>query len=649
MAMGTVFLYLAVRMRTIPQLFESSVSKFKDNDLILEKVDGTYQGKSYLTIANEVYALASGLIRLGVKEGDRIALLAEGRSEWLISELAILYIGAISVPLSVKINEESDLHFRLEHSGSRFIIVSDQQLDKAQGIFSRLTSMEKIILMDAVPTLKKNELLLSDILEDGRSHQKETATEVEKRWKSVGEDDLANISYTSGTTADPKGIMLTHRNYTANLEQANSIIEVPQWYNILLILSWDHSFTHTTGLYVLIRNGASIGVVEQGKTAMESLRNIPKNIKEVKPVVLLSVPALARSFKKNIEAGVKAKGNQTERLFNLALKTSFKYHGDGWEKKSISQSMLKLAVWMFDKLLFSKIRENFGGRLKFFIGGGALLDIELQRFFYAIGIPMYQGYGLTEASPVISSNTPDTHKMGTSGRVVENLQIRILDEDGNECPEGSKGEIVVKGENVMKGYWQNESATDDTLRDGWLHTGDLGYLDPDGFLCVLGRYKSLLIGNDGEKYSPEGIEETLIDNSELIDQCMLYNNQNPFTVGLFVINKASLKKKLSAKGIDPKADEALTESVKLIEAEFSKYQPGGEFENMFPQRWLPSAIGIVVEPFSEQNGLINSTLKMVRPKVAERYHDLLEYVYTPEGKQLSNKRNSEAIRMLTSA
>ncbi len=635
-------------MRTIPHLFEASVKKYSDNALILEKVDGTYQEKSYRFIANEVYALASGLIRLGVKKNDRIALLSEGRSEWLVSELAILYVSAVSVPLSVKINEPDELHFRLQHSESRFIIVSDQQLEKVRGIFPGLNAMEKIILLDEISDLKQDEILLSEISDDGRKHIEKTKSIFEQGWKSLAEDDLANISYTSGTTADPKGIMLTHRNYTANLEQANSLIEVPVWYTTLLILSWDHSFAHTTGLYVMIGNGASIGVVEQGKTPMESLRNIPKNIKEIRPVFMLSVPALARSFKKNIESGIKAKGKRTEALFNQALKISFKYHGDGWKKKTFGQSLLKPVVWMFDRMLFSKIRAGFGGRLKFFIGGGALLDIELQRFFYAIGIPMYQGYGLSEASPVISSNTPDIHKMGTSGRIVKDLQIRILDDDGNECPAGSKGEIVVKGENVMKGYWRNESATSETLKDGWLRTGDLGYIDQDGFLYVLGRFKSLLIGNDGEKYSPEGIEEALIDNSKILDQCMLYNNQNPYTVGLFVINNKTLKKHLKDKGIAMDSEKALKKSIKLIEGEFRRYQPGGEFENMFPQRWLPSAIGIVVEPFSEENGMINSTLKMVRTKVVEAHHDLLEYIYTAEGKKISNEKNLDALRTLIS-
>ncbi len=233
-------------------------------------------------------------------------------------------------------------------------------------------------------------------------------------------------------------------------------------------------------------------------------------------------------------------------------------------KNQSEEYLLGPVNWLFDKIIFSKIRENFGGRLQFFIGGGALLDIELQHFFYAIGIPMFQGYGLTEAAPVISSNTPSKHKLGTSGCAVENLEIRILDEEGNICQPGKKGEIVVRGENVMKGYWENDKTTKEVLKEGWLYTGDLGYLEKDGFLHVLGRFKSLLIGNDGEKYSPEGIEEALVDHSAYIDQCMLYNNQNPFTVGLIVPSKVALLNYLASKSIEPQTEEGINAVINLI-------------------------------------------------------------------------------------
>jgi len=632
-------------MRTIPQLFEDSVRLYPANPLIYEKYDGVYHEISYKQVHSKVYNFACGLIKIGLEKNDRVALISEGRSEWLISELAVLYCGAIAVPLSTRIDEYSDLSFRVNHSACRYIIVSGQQLKKIRHIVPEIKTLEKVIILDPEENLQNNEILFTDVFEKGEASRKSFETVLKTSWTSIKNDDIANISYTSGTTADPKGIMLTHRNYTANTEQANSMFDVPPWYTTLLILSWDHSFAHTVGLYVMIKNGGSFAVVEQGRTPMETLRNIPKNIKEIKPVFQLSVPALARSFKSNIEAGIRAKGSRMEKLFNHALKVSYAFHGNGFNNQK-KDPFRKLLVWFYDKILFKKIRENFGGRLKFFIGGGALLDIELQQFFYAIGIPMYQGYGLTEAAPVISSNTPEKHKLGTSGMLAKNLGHKILDENGMICPVGVKGEIVVKGENVMKGYWKNPQATSETLKDGWLYTGDLGYLDEDGFLVVLGRSKSLLISNDGEKYSPEGIEETLIDQSKIFSQFMLYNNQNPYTVGLLVINSVRIKNLIKGRDIVPGSEESLRESFRLIEEEFAKYTKGGEFENLFPQRWLPSAIGILPEPFTEENGLINSTLKMVRFKVTEHYSGLINYLYTPEGKKLRNEKNSDVLHQL---
>ncbi len=633
-------------METIPQLFEESIKVFANNTLIREKKDGKYQDYSYTEIGKKVYQFACGLINLGVNPNDRIALFAEGRTEWLVSELGILYVGAIAVPLSVKINEPKELRFRLEHSGCRYIIVSSQQLDKIRLIADSLKDLEKVIVLDEEKDLNSNETTYSKIIAEGVNNFKELEKELNGRWTSLTGKDIANVSYTSGTTADPKGIMLTHLNYISNLEQADSLFKVPSWYTSLLILSWDHSFAHTVGLYVMIKNGASISVVETGKTPMEMLRNIPKNIKEVRPVFQLSVPALARSFKKGIESGIKAKGVFTEKLFHHALKISYRYHGNGFGRKTAKQQILKPLVKLYDQLLFSKVRANFGGRLKFFVGGGALLDIELQHFFYAIGIPMFQGYGLTEASPVISSNTPDIHKLGTSGRVVKNLKIKILDDDGSECQPGEKGEIVVKGGNVMIGYWENSKATSETLKNGWLYTGDLGYLDEDCFLYVLGRFKSLLIGNDGEKYSPEGIEEALVDHSDCIDQSMLYNNQNAYTTGLIVVNTAAISNYLSNKKLDPHSEKGIQEAVNLIYTELDRFNQGGEFEETFPQRWLPAAVAIVEEPFAEANGMINSTLKMVRSKVAEYYAERLNYLYTPDGKKQLNEKNINAMKQL---
>jgi long-chain acyl-CoA synthetase len=300
-------------------------------------------------------------------------------------------------------------------------------------------------------------------------------------------------------------------------------------------------------------------------------------------------------------------------------------------------------VALFDAVLFKKVRANFGGRLEYFVGGAALLDLELQRFFYAIGMPIYQGYGLTEAAPVISANTPRAHKLGSSGRRVPDLALRICDEQGRDLPVGEKGEIVVKGENVMLGYWQNPKATAETIRDGWLYTGDLGYLDADGFLFVLGREKSLLIGHDGEKYSPEGIEEAIVDHAHTIDQVMLHNNQSPATVALVVPNREALLSWMSHHGHAPDTVEGQDAALRHFEAGIDVFRAGGKLAGMFPERWLPSTFAVLEEPFTEQNRFLNSTLKMVRGRIEEHYADRIAELHRAEGANVCNARNRAAI------
>lgn len=632
-------------MKTIINLFEESVNKYPNNPYIWEKLTDKFEATTYKQTHNEVVKLAAGLLSLGIKKDDKVALLSEGRKYWVLSELAILYTGAVNVPLSIKL-EGNDLIFRLEHSETNTIIVSGNQAPKIEKIREKLPLIKRVIYLDPQNEYKPGDLLIDDVFRLGEEFLKINPKIIEETSKNVKPSDYANISYTSGTTADPKGIILSHRNYTANVEQALTLMDIPEHYRTLLILPLDHCFAHVAGLYSFMAMGASIATVQVGKNPMDTLKNIPINIKEIQPSLLLSVPALAKNFKKNIEAGIKAKGAFTEKLFNHAINISYAYNKEGWNKGSKFTFIYKPLIWLYDKILFSKIRQVFGGKMDFFIGGGALLDIELQRFYYAIGIPMFQGYGLSEATPIISSNSLRKHKLGSSGYLVKYLDIKICDDNGNELPIGEKGEIVVRGENVMVGYWKNEKATSETIKNGWLHTGDMGYMDKDGFLYVLGRFKSLLIASDGEKYSPEGIEESLVQHSKFIENVVLYNNQNPYTTALVVPSKDALKRAINEKGLRMDSHEAAKEAINIINQEISKFKPGGEFGDMFPDRWLPSTFAILNEGFSEQNGMINSTLKVVRGKVETKYKDRLELLYTPEGKNIHNETNIESVLQL---
>ncbi len=630
-------------MKTLIDLLENSAQKYANNPYLLEKKTDRYEATTYKETKEQVYKVAAGLLAMGIRKGDRIALISEGRTDWVISELGILYTGAVNVPLSILIKESAELKFRLEHSETRWIIISGNQIDKIKSIRKELKNIEKVIFLDPQEIYEKDEIFMGDVKKIGEEYLSKNLEKFLEIMRSIGPDDYANICYTSGTTADPKGIILTHRNYTANIEQALTLMDVPEWWTTLLIIPWDHSFGHTVGIYIMMATGASLAAV-QGKSYLDSLKNIGGNIKEIRPVFELSAPALAKSLRKGIEKGIRDKGATIEKLFNHALKIAYRYNGIGCDRGKGFRIFLKPLYKLYDVILFKKVRANFGGRLKFFFGGAALLDIELQRFFYAIGIPMFQGYGLSETSPVISGNTELRHKLGSSGHLVKNLDLKICDEEGNELPVGTKGEIVVRGENVMKGYWKNEKATREAIRNGWLHTGDMGYMDSDGFIYVLGRFKSLLIADDGEKYSPEGIEETITDRSKYIDQFMLYNNQNKYTTAVLVPNKEALSDWAKNKNInlsDIKGQEAV---LLEIESVINQYRQGGVYSDLFPTRWLPAAIAILDEPFSQDNALMNSLGKMVRAKIVEYHKDRINHLYTPEGKNIVNPKNIEAIK-----
>lgn len=633
--------------RTIIDLFEESVAKYGTKEFLLEKHNGNFEPTTYNATKAQALRTGAGLASLGIAPNDRISILAEGCNNWIISELGLLYAGAISVPLSIKLEEANDLLFRLRHADVKLIFASRQQLPKIRRIVGELPELKHIVVWGELPeNLQEGELTLDSLKERGDEYLTTHREEFLEIGRSLQNNDIATITYTSGTTADPKGVVLTHRNYTANVEQALSVVTIPPTWRTLIILPLDHCFAHVVGFYIMIACGASVATTEVGRTPMETLRNVPQNIKEVRPHFLLSVPALAKNFRKNIEATIRKKGKTTERLFNLALKTSYAYQADGYSKGKGWRALLKPAVVLFDKILYSKVREAFGGELQFFIGGGALLDAELQRFFYAIGIPMFQGYGLSEATPVISTNAPSkgNHRFGSSGRLVQPLDIKILDDEGRELPTGQKGEIVIRGENVMAGYWKNPESTADTVRDGWLYTGDMGYMSKDNFLYVLGRFKSLLISSDGEKYSPEGMEEAIVDKSPYIDQIVVHNNQDPYTIALVVGSKENLNRYLDEHGVE--GDKRAEEAVKIVAAEVAKYRAGGEYADEFPDRWVPAVIAIADEPFTEQNGLVNSTMKVVRNKVEKHFEAAIAHAYTAEGKATDNARNVEAMRKL---
>ena len=610
---------------TIIDFVNKYAEKYGNDTFLREKVDGVWTETSFLKTREEGRILAAGFMALGLQKGEKVSLISEGRNLWVLTELGILFAGAVNVPLSYKLESDYDLTFRINHSDSRFVVSSEMEIEKVRRVIDKCPAVEKVIVFDDIP-LKDNEMSIKELREMGLRYLEEHPGELEKRMASVGPDDYANISYTSGTTAD--------RNYTANVEQGNSVISIDKGDVMLIVLPLDHCFAHVAGFYTMMFHGGSIATVP-GKTPTAQLRNMLPTMKEVRPMVMLSVPAISRSFKKAIETAIKAKGPTVEKLYNFALKNAIAYNKEYYNRGGL-QFWRKPLMALFDKLIFKTIRETFGGRMKFLVGGGALLDIELQRYFCAIGMPTFQGYGLSEATPIISANSAGHARFGSSGRTVKPMDIKICDDEGRELPVGETGEIVVRGENVMAGYWKNPEATANTVKEGWLHTGDRGYIckEDHDFLYVTGRFKSLLISSDGEKYSPEGYEDNLAVTSKYIDNVILHNNQDPYTIVLVVPNKEALK---AAAGDDKEAQ------LKLIQADVDSYRKGGKHAGQFPEKWLPAAVVVCEEPFTEKNGLVNSTAKVVRGKVEKYFEKRIEYAYTPEGKQLVNPQNLKAL------
>ena len=359
--------------KTIIDLFESSAKRFPSNPFLWEKTGKRFEPTTYAEVRNLVYEEGAGLISLGVRKGDNMALLSEGRNAWIIGELAMFYAGATNVPLSIKLEEANDLLFRLVHADVKYIMVSGQQLKKIRAIKDKLPAVRKIIVLDEQAEYQDREMSLSEIRRMGKVylgiHPLEEFLAI---GQSLGNDDYATITYTSGTTADPKGVILTHRNYTANVEQALTCVDIDDTWRTLVILPLDHCFAHVVGFYIFMSKGASVATVQVGRTGMETLKNIPINIKEFKPYLILSVPALAKNFKKNIEQGIRARGKNAVRLFNLALRIGYIYNGDSDEEEGkgfrvlfsalIAREVQILVGQMFPQPFF--VRDQQGGRVR---------------------------------------------------------------------------------------------------------------------------------------------------------------------------------------------------------------------------------------------------------------------------------------------
>lgn len=647
-----------MKPRTVLTLLDEAATRYADAPYSLRKTDAGWEAMSFAETRRAARSFASWLIGRGFARTESAAILAEGAPEWIVAELGLLSAAMISVPLSIKLLAE-EIPFRVSHSGSRLFITSRNQLEKVLTALTRASLSPLVVCIDddadasvsaagaacqATGFDRDAVVFMSAALVEGEAalaRQADRQAELEARLAGVAEDDVVTISYTSGTTGDPKGIMLTHLNYWANCQDGVALFGDIYRYTTLIILPLDHSFAHTVGIFAGLIAGLALYFVDARGGGMGILRNIPLNLKEVEPTFLLTVPALSGNFMKKIISGVEEKGGFIEKLFKAGIQAGIAINGDGFLRPRLWTLLTNAPVHALAKaLIFNKIKTMvFGRNIRFCVGGGALLDLKQQQFFAAFGVPIFQGYGLTEAAPIISSNSPLSYKFGTSGRVAATVECTIRAGDGSIKATGETGEIVIRGNNVMKGYFRNPEATAKALRDGWLWTGDLAYVDKDGFLVVVGREKALLIAEDGEKYSPEEIEEAIGSSTDAFSAIMAWNEQRKYTIALVTLDEDRVRKLGQEAGGDA------AKVLGMLQEEFYRFRGNPEAKKVQPA-WIPATFIIVPGQFSDKDGTINSTMKLVRHRVGTLHRDLIEHAYTDEGRDPRCRHNLDVIRTL---
>jgi len=638
-----------IMQRTIVTMLHNAAAKYGNRAYTNTRMDEGWIPSSFEQTDVLSDSVAAYLLSVGFKAEQSVGILSEGKSSWVTCELGIIKARGISVPLSIKLTPE-EIAFRINHSESYAIAVSSNTLANTVKALPYFDHKVLLVYLDEMDERLKKLVEESEwkegedyvtwggMLASGEEALKKDPDLIRKTEEKISEHDTINICYTSGTTGNPKGIMLTHLNYWTNSHDAIELFKLPDAeLETLVVLPVDHSFAHTVGIYTALLRGITLHFVDSRGANASIIRNFPKNLVELEPSFIMTVPSITGNFMKKMTQGIHQKGALIEGIFNRGLQAAILRNGDGFRRPG---TWVQIKTWLpytiADKLVFPKLRAIFGKKMLYCVGGGALLEAKQQKFFAAIGVPVFQGYGLTEAAPIISSNSPIRYKFGTSGMVAASETCKIMLDDEQEAKVGQKGEIVIKGENVMKGYFKNPSASAEALRDGWLWTGDLGYFDEDGFLVVTGRAKALLIAKDGEKYSPEEVEEVMINNLPILNQLMVYNDHEVITTALVTLQDDVVAKLLAEKGCkDPES------ALHAIEENLRSYE---KFATSIPNVWIPVRFAIMEKPFSEADGLVNSTMKLVRYKTVEFYKARIKAMYAGESE--NRTENLKAIKTL---
>jgi long-chain acyl-CoA synthetase len=582
-------------------MFLKHATAESDNPFLWRKEDGVYRPWSWRRVADEAERLSRAFRQLGLKAGDRVVLVSENRPEWCIADLAVLAAGGITVP-AYTTNTEKDHEYILNHAEAAMVICSGGTLAKrlipavknAPSV-KTLLFIEPLAQMGELPVTAitwQDALALGD-----RSPALDLAA-------SIAPNDIACFIYTSGTGGTPKGVMLSHRNIMCNLEGAYELVKrlgLGNRERFLSFLPLSHSYEHTAGQFFPISIGAEIYYAEGVET-------LSTNLVEAKPTILTCVPRLYEVLRQKILAGVHRQGGVKQRMFELALKLGTKRYEQGGRLNPLEA----VIDGVLDNLVRTKVNERFGGHLKAMVSGGAPLNYDVGVFFVALGLPVLQGYGQTEASPVISANPPGAARLDTVGPPFKGVELKIADD----------GEILVRGDSVMRGYWKDEETTARTIVDGWLHTGDIGVIEADGYLKITDRKKDIIVNSGGDNVSPQRVEGILLLEPE-IGQAFIYGDKKPYLVALIAPDADAAKAYARETGAKPDLVELakdqgfrhrIGEAVKRANANLSAIERIRKFE-------------IMTEPFTVDNGLMTPTLKLRRPHIIERHGELLESLY----------------------
>jgi len=590
---------------TLVEMFLETVKKHGSKTSLMEKKQGTYEGFTYEEFGRRVKNFALGLASLGVKHGERVALISENRPEWPIADLAILSVGAINVPIYTTLTPKQ-IEYILNDSGSKMIIVSNQELlQKVLAIYDNLSSLEKIIYMDDGEVKNDNLIRFNDIYARGASFANENPHFYEDAVSKVKTDDLCGIIYTSGTTGPPKGVMLSHGNILSNVMAGLAVLKATEQDTFLSFLPLCHSFERMAGQFAAIAAGSTIAYAE-------SVETVAANLTEVRPTLMTSVPRLYEKIYARVIENAEAGSPIKKKIFWWAIKTGGK-HIEAQFKGKIP-AFLKFKYDIATKLVFSKLQQRVGGRLRFFVSGGAPLSKEIAEFFYKAGILILEGYGLTESSPVITVNSEEKFKFGSVGTVVPGVEVKIADD----------GEVLSRGPHIMKGYYKNPIATAETIDDdGWLHTGDIGHIDNEEFLHITDRKKNIIVTSGGKNVTPATIENLLI-SSPYIEQVLVIGDKRNYLTALIVPSFPPLKAYAKENNIAYTAIEELLTNEKIyqiVEKEIQKLLVDlARFEQIKKFTLMP-------KEFSIDAGEMTPTLKLVRKVIAKNHADVIEKMY----------------------